>query len=99
MHIPLANHDLKAILQRVQQASVTVEGLRISTIGKGLLVFAAVGRGDTSKEAESLAAKVLKIKMWEDGEGAKVRMGFTKFSSRSGKSTYGRIVEKKCAGH
>ena len=35
-------------------------------IGKGLLVFAAVGRDDTNKEAEGMAAKVLKFKMWDD---------------------------------
>jgi len=50
---------------------VTVDGDLISTIGRGLLVFAAVGKDDTVKEAESMASKVLKVKLWEDGEGVK----------------------------
>lgn len=47
---------------------MTVDGDLISTIGRGLLVFAAVGKDDTVKEAESMASKVLKVKLWEDGE-------------------------------
>lgn len=61
-----------AVIQRVKSASVTVDGQLISTISKGLLVFAAVGKDDTQKEAESMASKVLKVKLWDDGEtGAK----------------------------
>lgn len=58
-----------AVIQRVKSASVTVDGQLISTISKGLLVFAAVGKDDTQKEAESMASKILKVKLWEDGEG------------------------------
>ncbi|KAI3333610.1 D-Tyr tRNAtyr deacylase-like domain-containing protein [Ustulina deusta] len=63
---------MKAILQRVLSASVTVEKEVVSSIGKGVLVFAAVAPGDTQKEADSLAAKVLKMKLWDDDTGAKV---------------------------
>ena len=38
----------------------------VSSIGKGILVFAAVAPDDTRKEVESMAAKVLKLKMWPD---------------------------------
>ncbi|KAM5380952.1 hypothetical protein ACJZ2D_003261 [Fusarium nematophilum] len=62
---------MKAILQRVLSASVTVDNQLISSIGKGVLVFAAVAPGDTEKEADLMAAKVLNMKMWEDEEGAK----------------------------
>ncbi|KPM33918.1 hypothetical protein AK830_g12654 [Neonectria ditissima] len=62
---------MKAILQRVLSASVTVDKEVISTIGKGVLVFAAVAPGDTEKEADSLAAKVLKMKMWDDETGGR----------------------------
>ncbi|KAI1372015.1 D-Tyr tRNAtyr deacylase-like domain-containing protein [Hypoxylon crocopeplum] len=62
---------MKAILQRVLSASVTVEKEVVSSIGKGVLVFAAVGPGDTEKEAESLAAKVLKLKLWDDDAGGR----------------------------
>ncbi|KAI1389517.1 D-Tyr tRNAtyr deacylase-like domain-containing protein [Hypoxylon trugodes] len=62
---------MKAILQRVLSASVTVEKEVVSSIGKGVLVFAAVAPGDTEKEAESLAAKVLKLKLWDDDTGGR----------------------------
>ncbi|KAI0530030.1 D-Tyr tRNAtyr deacylase-like domain-containing protein [Xylaria digitata] len=62
---------MKAILQRVLSASVTVEKEVVSSIGKGVLVFAAVAPGDTQKEADSLAAKVLKMKLWDDDTGAR----------------------------
>lgn len=53
-------------------ASVTVEKELVSSIGKGTLVFAAVAPGDTEKEAESLAAKVLKLRLWDDDAGGRV---------------------------
>ncbi|KAB8295285.1 hypothetical protein EYC80_007192 [Monilinia laxa] len=60
---------MKAILQRVLSASVTVDKQLVSSIGKGVLVFAAVAPGDTEKDAESLAAKVLKMRIWDDENG------------------------------
>ncbi|KAK4133789.1 D-tyrosyl-tRNA deacylase [Trichocladium antarcticum] len=60
---------MKAILQRVLSASVTVDQELVSSIGKGVLVLAAVAPGDTEKEAERLAAKVLKLKLWNDESG------------------------------
>lgn len=48
----------------------------VSSIGKGVLVFAAMAPGDTEKEAQSLAAKVLKIKLWGDDAGGQVCMFF-----------------------
>ncbi|KAI0134576.1 D-Tyr tRNAtyr deacylase-like domain-containing protein [Xylariales sp. AK1849] len=62
---------MKAILQRVLSASVTVEKEVVSSIGTGVLVFAAVAPGDTEKEADSLAAKVLKMKLWDDDAGGR----------------------------
>jgi D-aminoacyl-tRNA deacylase len=62
-----------AILQRVLSASVTVDKEVVSSIGKGVLVLAAVAPGDTEKEADSLAAKVLKLKLWDDDAGGRVR--------------------------
>lgn len=52
-------------------ASVTVDKEVISSIGKGVLVLAAVAPGDTEKEAEALATKVLKLKMWDDDAGGR----------------------------
>jgi len=62
---------MKTVIQRVKSASVTVDGQLISSIGKGLLVFAAVGKDDTQKEAESMASKILKVKLWDDDKGGK----------------------------
>ena len=53
-------------------ASVTVDKLLISSIGKGILVFAAIAPGDTEKEVDVLATKVLKMKMWDDDSGGRV---------------------------
>ena len=63
-----------AILQRVLSASVTVDKQLISSIEKGILVFAAVAPGDTEKDASDLAAKVVKMRLWDDDDGgARVR--------------------------
>lgn len=61
-----------AVLQRVASASVTIDTQLVSSIGKGVLVFAAVAPDDTPKEVESMAAKVLKLKMWPDEAGGTV---------------------------
>ncbi|KAK1776126.1 D-Tyr tRNAtyr deacylase-like domain-containing protein [Copromyces sp. CBS 386.78] len=62
---------MKAILQRVLSASVTVDNQLVSSIGQGILVLAAVAPGDTAKEAEALASKVLKLKLWDDESGGR----------------------------
>ena len=62
-----------AILQRVTSATVTVDRNLVSSIGKGILVYAAVAPEDTHKDVEAMAAKVLKLKMWPDEAGGTVR--------------------------
>jgi D-tyrosyl-tRNA(Tyr) deacylase len=62
-----------AILQRVASASVTVDKQLVASIGRGVLVFAAVAPGDTEREIEAMAAKVLKMKLWPDEHGLNVR--------------------------
>lgn len=52
-------------------ASVTVDQELVSSIGKGILVLAAVAPGDTEKEADALAAKVLKLRLWDDDTGGR----------------------------
>ncbi|KAI6784111.1 D-tyrosyl-tRNA(Tyr) deacylase-like protein [Emericellopsis cladophorae] len=61
---------MKAIIQRVLSASVTVDKEVVSSIGKGILVFAAVGPNDTEKEMNAIAAKVTKMRLWDDENGA-----------------------------
>lgn len=55
-----------AVLQRVKSASVTVDGKLISSIGRGLLVLAAISKDDTEKDVQSMAGKILKAKLWDD---------------------------------
>ncbi|KAJ5455287.1 D-tyrosyl-tRNA(Tyr) deacylase [Penicillium sp. IBT 31633x] len=60
---------MKVVIQRVKSASVTVDSELVSSIGKGLLVFAGIGKEDTEKDAENLVNKVLKAKFWPDDNG------------------------------
>jgi D-tyrosyl-tRNA(Tyr) deacylase len=60
---------LRALVQRVGQAAVDVEGERIAQIGPGLLVLLGVRRGDGEVDAERLAAKVRALRIFDDAEG------------------------------
>jgi len=58
-----------ALLQRVAQASVSVDGSVIGAIGPGLLVLLCAERGDTEKEADALLAKLLAYRVFGDDAG------------------------------
>jgi D-aminoacyl-tRNA deacylase len=60
---------MRALLQRVSSASVTVENQTISRIGKGLLVLLGVGQGDGEAQAQYLAEKVANLRIFEDDQG------------------------------
>jgi len=60
---------LITLIQRVSQANVAVAGEVIAEIGRGLLVLVGVARGDTQREAERLAERVLRYRIFADGEG------------------------------
>jgi D-tyrosyl-tRNA(Tyr) deacylase len=60
---------VRALVQRVSEASVTVEGDQVARIGPGLLVLLGVRRGDTEADADRLAAKLLALRVFEDAEG------------------------------
>jgi D-tyrosyl-tRNA(Tyr) deacylase len=60
---------VRALVQRVSEASVTVEGNEVSRIGPGLLVLLGVRRGDTEAEADRIAAKLLALRIFEDDDG------------------------------
>ena len=60
---------MRALLQRVLEASVTVEGVATGTIGPGLLVFLGVGKGDSDAEAVALADQVAALRIFEDQQG------------------------------
>ena len=61
------------VLQRVKSASVTVDGNLISSIGKGILAFAAVSKDDTMEDSLKSANKLLKMRLWDDDKGGRVR--------------------------
>lgn len=65
---------MKAILQRVKSASVTVDGKLISEIGRGILVLAGVAKDDSERDIESMAAKVLKLRLWDDEQGGRWKL-------------------------
>lgn len=60
---------MRAIVQRVSEAAVRVDGEVVSEIGAGLLVLLGIKRGDTEAQAERLAAKVSKLRVFEDEQG------------------------------
>ena len=60
---------MRAILQRVSKASVTVEGQVISSIGPGLLILLGVGHGDGEGQAAFLADKIANLRIFEDKAG------------------------------
>lgn len=59
---------MRAVIQRVSSASVKVDGELIGSAGKGFLVLLGVMDGDTAKEAELLAAKTAKLRVFTDEE-------------------------------
>ena len=60
---------MRAVLQRVSRARVTVEGRVTGEIGAGLMVLLGVGRDDTSAVAASMAEKVAHLRIFEDDQG------------------------------
>jgi D-aminoacyl-tRNA deacylase len=60
---------LKALLQRVTRASVTISGETTRNIGAGLVVLVGVAAGDTVKDAQYLAQKTLGLRVFSDSEG------------------------------
>ena len=60
---------MRALVQRVSQAAVDVEGERVAQIGPGLLVLLGVSREDGEAEADRLADKVRALRIFDDAEG------------------------------
>jgi D-tyrosyl-tRNA(Tyr) deacylase len=60
---------MRAVLQRVSRARVTVEGRVTGEIGAGLVVLLAVGREDTAAVATAMAEKVVNLRIFSDEEG------------------------------
>lgn len=60
---------MRAVLQRVTQAQVVVEGETIGSIGRGLLIFLGVGHEDNEAVAEKLWNKISRLRIFDDAEG------------------------------
>ncbi len=60
---------MKALLQRVTRASVTVDGQIVGQIGPGLLILICAMPDDTEAEVDKLSAKIAKLRIFKDGAG------------------------------
>lgn len=60
---------MRVVIQRVSEASVTVDQKTVGAIGQGLMVLLGVAQGDTSQEAKSLAEKTAGLRIFEDDAG------------------------------
>ncbi|MDQ3894368.1 MAG: D-aminoacyl-tRNA deacylase [Actinomycetota bacterium] len=60
---------MRAVVQRVARARVIVDGKPVGAIGRGLCVLLGVARGDGGGEAQRLAGKVARLRIFEDAEG------------------------------
>jgi len=65
----ISSRTVRAVVQRVGEASVRVSGEAVGSIGLGLVVLLGVGVGDTEGDAESLADKVLNLRVFPDEAG------------------------------
>ncbi len=60
---------MRAVVQRVSEASVVVDGRVTGSIGQGLCVLVGVAQGDTARDAEWMSAKALELRIFEDADG------------------------------
>jgi len=60
---------VKALLQRVTRASVSVAGEVVGGIGRGLVIFVGVASGDTEKDVNYLVPKIINLRIFADDEG------------------------------
>ena len=60
---------MRAVVQRVREAAVSVEGREVARIGHGLLILLGVGSGDGPQEADRIAGKLERLRVFDDAEG------------------------------
>jgi D-tyrosyl-tRNA(Tyr) deacylase len=60
---------LRALIQRVTQATVSTEGETVGAIGRGLLVLLGIAKGDSAADADKLARKTAELRLFPDTEG------------------------------
>lgn len=66
MKIEGENPSMRAVIQRVKEARVEVDGKRVGEIGPGLLVFLGIGEGDTEDDSEYLSKKIADLRVFPD---------------------------------
>jgi D-aminoacyl-tRNA deacylase len=59
---------MRAVVQRVLEAAVSIEGTEVGRIGKGLLIFLGVGQGDNLEDSDFLVEKVVHLRIFPDAE-------------------------------
>lgn len=60
---------MRAVVQRVKDATVTIHGATIARIGRGLLALVAIAREDTRQDLEWMAKKIVELRVFDDNEG------------------------------
>ena len=60
---------MRAVIQRVSRASVTISGQKVADIGAGLLMLVGIEEADTDEDIEWLTAKISKLRIFGDSEG------------------------------
>lgn len=60
---------MKAVLQRVSEASVTIDGNKVAEIKAGLLILVGIEDADTQEDIDWLAAKIVKLRIFSDADG------------------------------
>lgn len=60
---------MRAVVQRVREASVSVDGQVVAACGRGLAVLLGLARGDGERQAERLAARVARLRIFENEQG------------------------------
>jgi D-tyrosyl-tRNA(Tyr) deacylase len=60
---------MRAVVQRVERASISVDNRQISRIGKGILVFLGIEKGDRQQDADYLIDKTINLRIFEDEQG------------------------------
>jgi D-tyrosyl-tRNA(Tyr) deacylase len=67
--LPVKAIPVRAVVQRVSHASVTVDGAIVGEIGSGLMVLLGIGEDDTHNDVDYLAHKIMELRIFDDAEG------------------------------
>ena len=65
---------MRAVVQRVRDAAVTVDGVQIAKIGRGLVALVAISREDSRRDLEWMAKKIVELRIFDDSAG-KLNLG------------------------